>query len=152
MGHHRYIYIVFTCESSFPRFHGKCGCYCVPPPPLSKPRDTFIVDIDTSMRYRKTRRRKRRWKSRNFGRELVLLLLDGTSLERVLDIDLETVIRCRSRNPNKLLTRNECQTTSFSTPFFKGVQPTRNTIKLILSKRIVLIIVLNQFLFKFQEA
>lgn len=46
----------------------------------------------------------------------------------------------------------ECQTTSFSTPFFKGVQPTRNTIKLILSKRIVLIIVLNQFLFKFQEA
>lgn len=110
------------------------------------------LTLDTSMRYRKTRRRKRRWKSRNFGRELVLLLLDGTSLERVLDIDLETVIRCRSRNPNKLLTRNECQTTSFSTPFFKGVQPTRNTIKLILSKRIVLIIVLNQFLFKFQEA
>lgn len=123
------------------------------PLPLSPSQGIRLqLTLDTSMRYRKTRRRKRRRKNRNFGRELVLLLLDGTSLERVLDIDLETVIRCRSRNPNKLLTRNECQTTSFSTPFFKGVQPTRNTIKLILSKRIVLIIVLNQFLFKFQEA
>lgn len=110
------------------------------------------LTLDTSMRYRKTRRRKRRRKSRNFGRELVLLLLDGTSLERVLDIDLDCYSVSIEKSKQIANSQLECQTTSFSTPFFKGVQPTRNTIKLILSKRIVLIIVLNQFLFKFQEA